>query len=281
MSGERSGVALAECSRYCPAVALDCKQRFKHQHYAGTQAGRPDAGTFHLGWSDRNSTSGIALVCLRETKPAPTIRSYIPPPPEAGFDFTGDFSGPPAISPDGLALAFCARTPKERDAVWVQSLSDLTAKKLEGTEGSSFPFWSGDGKFLGFFADGHLKKVPAAGGPVITLADAPNARGGAWNQDNIIIFEPDYRESLWRISAAGGVPTQLTKMDSTKHTTQRWPQFLPDGKHFLFFATNHSGGSEQGLYMDRWTMVLTNTSSTGIHKRNMPPDICFITSNRS
>jgi len=186
---------------------------------------------------------------LRETKLAPTIRSYLPPPAEAGFDFVGDFSGPPAISPDGLSIAFCARKKSERNMVWIQSLSDLTAKKLEGTEGASFPFWSGDGKFLGFFANGHLKKVSVGGGPVITLADAPNARGGTWNQDNVIIFEPDYRDSLWRISAAGGTPVRLTKLDSAKHTTQRWPQFLPDGKHFLFFATNHSGGTEQGIYM--------------------------------
>jgi eukaryotic-like serine/threonine-protein kinase len=93
-----------------------------------------------------------------------------------------------------------------------------------------------------------LKKVAAAGGPIINLADAPNARGGAWNQDNIIIYEPDYRDTLWQISAAGGTPARLTNFETGKHTTHRWPVFLPDGKHFLFFATNHSGNSEQGVY---------------------------------
>jgi eukaryotic-like serine/threonine-protein kinase len=185
---------------------------------------------------------------LREREPARSLRSFLTPPADTGFDFTGDFSGPPVISPGGAAVAFCARNPKDRNSIWVQSLNELSAKKLDGTDGASFPFWSADGKFLGFFADGHLKKVSASGGPVTVLADAPNPRGGSWNQDNVIIYEPDYRDSLWRISGAGGSSVRLTKFEAGKHTTHRWPRFLPDGKHFLFFATNHSGGSEQGVY---------------------------------
>ena len=192
--------------------------------------------------------AGLAWFALREQPALPDIRAYLPPPPDTGFDFIGDFSGPPVLSADGTTVAFCARNPKQRSFIWVQSLNDLSARKLEGTEGATFPFWSPDGKFLGFFADGHLKKVPAAGGPVIVLADAPNARGGSWNQDNIILFEPEYRNSLWQITANGGTSTIVTKLESGKHTTHRWPQFLPDGKHFLFFATSHSGGTEQGVY---------------------------------
>jgi hypothetical protein len=150
--------------------------------------------------------AGLLWLGLRERQPAPTLRSYLPTPPGAGFDFTGDFSGPPVITADGTAVALCARSQKNRDFIWLQSLSDLTPRKLEGTGGASFPFWSADGRFVGFFADGHLKRVPAAGGPVTVLADAPNARGGSWNQDNVIIYEPDYRDSLLRISAAGGAP---------------------------------------------------------------------------
>jgi Tol biopolymer transport system component len=192
--------------------------------------------------------AGLVWLGLRAREPARTLRSYLPPPSETGFEFTGDFAGPPVISPDGTVVAFCARGLKERPSIWVQSLSDLTAKKLEGTEGASFPFWSPDGKFLGFFADAHLEKILAAGGPATVLAEAPNARGGAWNQDNVIIYEPDYRESLWRVSALGGTPVRLTTFEAGKHTTHRWPVFLPDGKHFLFFAASHSGDSEQGIY---------------------------------
>ena len=79
--------------------------------------------------------AGLVWSNLRERAPALALRSYLPPPAETGFDFTGDFSGPPAISPDGTAVAFCARGPKEKDSIWVHSFSDLAAKKLEGTEG--------------------------------------------------------------------------------------------------------------------------------------------------
>jgi len=192
--------------------------------------------------------AGLAWLGLREREPVRTVRSYLPPPAETAFEFTGDYAGPAIVSPDGTALAFCARGTKERPSIWVQPLGDLTAKKLEGTEGAAFPFWSADGKFLAFFADERLKKVPASGGPVTVLTDAPNARGGSWSKDNVIIYEPDYRDSLWRISAAGGTPARLTKFEAGKHTTHRWPYFLPDGQHFLFFATSHSGDSEQGIY---------------------------------
>jgi len=191
----------------------------------------------------------VAWLSLRPREAVQTVRSFLTPPAEMSFDFTGDFSGPPVINSDGTAIAYCARNQKERDSIWVQSLNELSPRKLEGTEGASFPFWSYDGKMLGFFADGHLEKVPAAGGPVTVLADTPNPRGGSWNQDNVIIYEPDYRDTLWRISASGGTPVRLTRFEGAKHTTHRWPRFLPDGKHFLFFATNHSGGSEQGIYL--------------------------------
>ena len=185
---------------------------------------------------------------LRTSEPSPVLRSYLPPPAGVGFDLTGDFAGPPAITPDGTAIVFSARNQKDRDSLWVQSLNELAAKKLDGTEAASFPFWSPDGKSIGFFADGRLKKIAATGGPITVLADAPNARGGTWSRDNVILYEPDYRDSIWRISASGGGAARLTKFETDKHTTHRWPVFLPDGKHFLFFATNHSGGSEQGIY---------------------------------
>jgi serine/threonine protein kinase len=190
-----------------------------------------------------------AWLALHGKAPAPVLRSYLTPPPDTSFDFVGDFSGPPALAPDGSAVAYCVRTPKERGTIWVQPLHSLAAIKLEGTEGAAFPFWSADGKYLGFFADGRLKKIPSSGGPVSVLADAPNPRGGAWNQDNVILYEPSYREPLWRVSASGGTPTQVTRLDSGKHTTHRWPSFLPDGQHFLFFATSHAGNAEQGVFL--------------------------------
>ena len=130
-------------------------------------------------------------------------------------------SGPPAITPDGSMIAFCAHNQKERSSLWVQPLGELTAKKLEDTEGASFPFWSPDGKFIGFFAEGHLKKVPSAGGPVTILADAANARGGSWSQENVIIYEPDYRDSLWEDQASGdsGAADETSILGESHHSS--------------------------------------------------------------
>jgi len=186
------------------------------------------------------------------SRPHPhVVRAYITPPPGTAFDFMGDFSGPPVLSPDGTYVAFAARSPKEANSIWVRKLDRPSAERLTGTDGAFALFWSADGKYLGFFADGKLRKISAAGGPVTILADAPNARGGTWDRDDVIVFAPDYRDGLWKVSAAGGEPTRATVLDPSKHTTHRWPTFLPDGKHFLFFATNHAGGrrEENGIYM--------------------------------
>src|SRR4030095_9406908 len=139
------------------------------------------------------------------------VRAYITPPSDAAFDFMGDFSAPPVASPDGTRVAFAARGPKEGNSIWVRRLDTANAEKLAGTENAYAIFWSADGKFLGFFADEKLKKISASGGPVTFLADAPNARGGAWNQDNVILYTPDYRDALWKVNAYGGTAVAVTK----------------------------------------------------------------------
>ena len=95
----------------------------------------------------------------------------------------GNFGGPITVSPDGRRLAFVATTAEGKDLLWVRSLDTLSAQALTGTEGASYPFWSPDSRFIGFFAGGKLKRIEAAGGPTFTLCDAPLARGGAWNRD--------------------------------------------------------------------------------------------------
>src|SRR5262249_17598059 len=129
-------------------------------------------------------------------------------------------------------------------------LNSPTAQRLEGTEGASFPFWSADSRFLGYFSNSKLNKIAAIGGPVTALADAPNARGGSWSKDNVILYAPEFNTALMRVSAQGGSPQPATKLDLARHTTHRWPWFLPDGKHFLYLATNHSGGirDQNGIY---------------------------------
>ena len=236
--------------------AADVARQLRWVASSGSSAGAAPVTSRRKGLAERWLWAAAVVVLavlaawfgFREQEPTRTLRSVLVPPPGLTFDFTGDFSGPPVITADGTMIAYCARNQKERNSIWVQTLSELTPRKLEGTEGASFPFWSYDGKVLGFFADGHLKKIAASGGPVTILADTPNPRGGTWNQNNVIVYEPDYRDTLWRVSASGGTAERLTTFEGGKHTTHRWPRFLPDGKHFLFFATNHSGGSEQGVY---------------------------------
>ena len=224
---------------------------------SGSQAGVPAPGRRSSRVRERVIWGAIAALLLgtslwlyQSRPPARVLRASLLPPPDTAFDFMGDFSGPPVLSPDGTRVVFAAHGAKERNAIWVRSLNGAV-EKLAGTEGGYCPFWAYDGRFVGFFADSKLKKIPAEGGPVTVLADAPNARGGAWGKDNVIVYAPDYRGPLWRIGAVGtSVPAQATKMDLSKHSTHRWPVFLPDGKHFLFLATNHSGGNPQqnGIY---------------------------------
>ncbi|MGH9523018.1 MAG: protein kinase domain-containing protein, partial [Terriglobales bacterium] len=181
----------------------------------------------------------------------PVIQAVIPTPDNVTLDATGDFAGPAVISPDGKAIAFVAHSASSPKALWVRRLADKTSQVLEGTQDAAFPFWSPDSRYIAFFANGKLNKVSAGGGPVLAVADAPSARGGSWGSGDVIIFEPDFQSPLMRVSAHGGAVTAVTTIDSARHTTHRWPWFLPDGKHFLFLATNHNGGvrDQNGVYM--------------------------------
>ena len=118
-----------------------------------------------------------------------------------------------------------------------------TQNVLPGTEGASYPFWSPDGRWLGFFANGKLKTIDVtAGRSAQVLADAPFGRGGSWNKDGVILFTPDAWSGLFRVPAAGGTPVRVTTTDPAKfQVSHRWPVFLPDRRHFIFLACNFSG----------------------------------------
>ena len=93
-------------------------------------------------------------------------------------------------------------------------------------------------------------KIAAAGGPVATIADAPNSRGGSWSANDVIVFAPDFTSALAKVSAQGGAVEPATVINRAMHTTHRWPWCLPDGKHFIFLATSHTGGDpkESGIF---------------------------------
>ena len=158
-----------------------------------------------------------------------------------------------ALSPDGTRLAFVARDSVGKNLLWIRPVESLAAQPLVGTENPSFPFWSPDGRSIGFFADGKLKKIDASGGPPQTLCDAPVARGGSWSREGVILFSPVVDGPLYRVSASGGLATAVTRLDPKRgESSHRWPYFLPDGRHFLYLIASFGSGAERermGIYL--------------------------------
>jgi serine/threonine-protein kinase len=168
----------------------------------------------------------------------------------AGAGFAGlNWVGPAAVlSPDGKLLVFIARGPSgARWQLFVRRLDQLDASPIAGTEGAYAPFFSPDGSSVGFFANRRLLKVALNGGTVTPICRVEEARGGAWSEDGTIIFAPRPDGPLYRVSAAGGEPSQATTLDAAAgEITHRWPQFLPGGKTFLFTAHGNTGAAHEG-----------------------------------
>ncbi|HEV3214743.1 MAG TPA: protein kinase [Vicinamibacterales bacterium] len=185
----------------------------------------------------------LGFVHFRETPLQPrTIRFQVPLPEKT--------MGPVfELSPDGRTLAITASEGGRR-RLWLRPLDSLNAQALPGTDDASYPFWSPDSAFIGFFAQGKLKKIALAGGPPQTLCEAPNGRGGAWNANGVILFS-GLGSGLSRVPAAGGIPAAVTK-PANSGAIHRFPEFLPDGSRFLFLINGgNSSGTPQatGIYV--------------------------------
>jgi Tol biopolymer transport system component/tRNA A-37 threonylcarbamoyl transferase component Bud32 len=141
----------------------------------------------------------------------------------------------PRISPDGRYLAFSATDSEGKTRIWVRALNALAAQPLNGTEGTTRPFWSPDSRFLGFIAEGKLKKIEVTGGPAQKICDAPTGADGSWGSEGVILYDGTGKDPIYRVSAAGGSPTVAAKAE-TKEGEVGWPEFLPDGRHFLYMA---------------------------------------------
>ncbi|MEO8502499.1 MAG: protein kinase [Acidobacteriota bacterium] len=154
-----------------------------------------------------------------------------------GLDLFPD-SAQVAISPDGSMVAFVTGNPLNRDfQLWLRPLDSLAARPLAGGDRARLPFWSRDSRSLGFVAGGKLKTLPVAGGREEVICDAKNFRGATWNRAGVIVFAPDTSGPLFRVSANGGEPVQVTVLDrERKESGHRFPSFLPDGEHFLYAA---------------------------------------------
>ena len=157
------------------------------------------------------------------------VRFSIQPPDGTTF-------GTVALSPDGRQLAFTASTRDGPSRLYVRPLRTLTPQLLPGTDGAAFPFWSPDGLSLGFFAHGSLQRISVSGGMPRILCDAPDGRGGAWNAAGVVLFSPSRESGLSQVSASGGEASPVTMVDAPGERGHVWPQFLPDGRHFLYLA---------------------------------------------
>ena len=220
---------------------------------AGSQAGVPTTLSLRRRSRERlawglvallaAATAGLAFVHLRRSAtPALALRAentLIP------FDELGM-----ALSPDGRQLAFVAIAGDGSKKIWVRDLSEMSARPLPETAGAWYPFWSPDGRHIGFFAEGKLKRIDLRGGSPQVIAEAPSGRGGSWGRGDVILFSPNVRSAIHQVPATGGTPAPVTRFDPEKETTHRWPYFLPDGKHFLYLLRARvSGKPEVGRLM--------------------------------
>jgi Tol biopolymer transport system component len=160
-----------------------------------------------------------------------------------------------ALSADGLMLVFVAPDPaSELPVIWVQRIGSESITPIAGTQGASYPFWSPDARFIGYFANGKLWKVPVAGGNAQALAPAVTGRGGSWGSRNIIAFAPGSTAGIYRVNADGTGLAPLTNDLLTKSgaDNHRWPLFLPDGNHLLYWSgkfNNVKGEPTTGIFV--------------------------------
>lgn len=142
-----------------------------------------------------------------------------------------------ALAPSGLTLAFVSQDDKTgRSMLFVHAIGSQKVEALAGTEGASYPFWSPDSKQIGFFTENKLMRIAPDGGTARTIAAAQSGRGGSWGTAGYIVFAPGSGGPLYKVRPEGGTPEQVTRVDQSKAYTHRWPTFLPDGKHFIFFV---------------------------------------------
>jgi len=178
-------------------------------------------------------------------------------PPERPMQFAIPLLGEVshlALSPDGSTLAYVSTEESSGlPVLHVQGVGSPDSRILPGTEGASYPFWSPDGQYLAFFASGKLEKVALAGGAPQALTNVWAARSGSWSKDDVILYEPDAGAPLWRINSDGSGAAAVTEhLFASGEQSHRWPVFLPDGNHFLFWAGNFSGVREDrtsGIYL--------------------------------
>jgi eukaryotic-like serine/threonine-protein kinase len=204
-----------------------------------------------LAWAAAAMLGAVAALAVfgylrRAPKPPEAVRASILPPQGTIFD---PIDGPVAASPDGRQVVFTAKDEDGSGSLWVRSLGSLESRKLEGTNDAYDPFWSPDGRFVGYGSQDGLFKFEVPAGPPQKIADMADGRGCAWNQDNVILFEKTGATPIFRVSASGGPVEQVTTLDKSRGETGHWrPQFLPGGRRFLYLARAEPA-QNSGIYV--------------------------------
>jgi Tol biopolymer transport system component len=222
-------------------TAHDVKLQLQWIAEGGSQAGLPAPvvakrkNREKLAWATAillGAAGFAAAWVLRRPAPALPVHASIDLPAKMDFD-TPDTNL--ALSPDGSVLVLAVSGGVGKRQLWLRPMDGFAVQPLAGTEDATYPFWSPDGKYIAFFAGDKLRKVPAFGGTVQTLCDAPEARGGSWSVNDVIVFAPAPFSGLMKVPAAGGTPVSVTKLGEPG-ASHRLPSFLPDGRHVLFLS---------------------------------------------
>src|SRR4029077_3469356 len=168
----------------------------------------------------------------------------------------------PAITRDGRTIAYVTQQGADAPQLYLRDLNSFEARVVAGSSGARQPFFSADGKWVAFFAQGQLQKAEVTGGAPIRLAEAAVPFGGTWNEDNTIIYAGSLGSGLLRIPASGGAPESLTKPDgAAKGYAHVLPQALPGGRSVFFTIWGQTqGGAVLSLDSGRWEMVLPKTT---------------------
>ena len=226
---EKDGVADA------PPAEVRSRTRVRWAPWAVASAALAAVVVMLVAWPRRDAASA----------PAP-VRFSVPPPPESTFVSLFE-TVPMALSPDGSQLAFVATDASHGPRVWLRALASLDARPLPGTDGTpnTSVFWSPDGRSLGFFSAGKLKRVDVPGGAVVTICSVPSAIGlyGTWGRDGQILFASVEGQAIHRVLVSGGTTTEAVRPDPSREESRVvWPWFLPDGQRFLYVVRLRDGG---------------------------------------
>lgn len=181
------------------------------------------------------AASAIGYTYLnRSSASEKAVRLSFDPPAELSFnDVLPDWA---VISPDGQKIVFSATDASGKNMLYVRELNSPEVKLLPGSDNPIEPFWSPDSKSVGYGSNGKLKRSDLSGGNAQVLCDSARMVGGTWSKDGVIVFGPDYRQPLVQVLAKGGEPQPVAmNVEDNSGERHRYPYFLPDGRHFLFY----------------------------------------------